>query len=100
MSFLSANHSVPIVLMPLYGTEELAQKIEYYLRETYNKEECHVVNPEIVRFSTGDAKAVLEETVRGADVYILVDVGNYSCSSQMYKQQVPMYPDELFQNLK
>ena len=100
MSFLSANHSVPIVLMPLYGTEELAQKIEYYLRETYNKEECHVVNPEIVRFSTGDAKAVLEETVRGADVYILVDVGNYSCSYQMYKQQVPMSPDEHFQNLK
>ena len=95
-----ANHSNPIVLIPLYGTEELADKIEYYLRETYNKEECHVVNSQIVRFSTGDAKAVLEDTVRGADVYILVDVGNYSCSYQMYGQTIPMSPDEHFQNLK
>lgn len=100
MSLFSTNHSVPIVLMPLYGTEELARKIEYYLRETYNKEECHVVNAQIVRFSTGDAKAVLEETVRGADVYILMDAGNYACSYQMYKQEIPMSPDEHFQNLK
>lgn len=94
------SHSIPIVLIPLYGTEELAQKIEYYLRETYNKEKCHVVSSQIVRFSTGDAKAVLEDTVRGADVYILMDVGNYSCSYQMYGQKVPMSPDEHFQNLK
>lgn len=100
MSPLTANHSIPIVLIPLYGTEELANKIEYYLRETYNKEECHVVNSQIVRFSTGDGKAVLEDTVRGADVYILVDVGNYSCSYQMYGQMVPMSPEEHFQNLK
>ena len=65
MSSLAATHSIPIVLIPLDGTEELAGKIEYYLRETYNKEECHVVNSQIVRFSTGDAKAVLEDTVRG-----------------------------------
>ncbi len=94
------SHSIPIVLIPLYGTEELAQKIEYYLCETYNKEECHVVSSQIVRFSTGDAKAVLEDTVRGADVYILMDVGNYSCAYQMYGQKVPMSPDEHFQNLK
>ena len=100
MSSLAATHSIPIVLIPLDGTEELAGKIEYYLRETYNKEECHVVNSQIVRFSTGDAKAVLEDTVRGADVYILVDVGNYSISYQMYEQTIPMSPDEHFQNLK
>ena len=100
MKSLAANNSIPIVLIPLYGTEEMAGKIEYYLRETYNMEQCHVVNSQIVRFSTGDAKAVLEDTVRGADVYILVDVGNYSCSYEMYGQTVPMSPDEHFQNLK
>lgn len=100
MSSTAEKHSIPIVLIPLCGTEELSSKIEYYLRETYNKEECHVVNSQIVRFSTGDAKAVLEDTVRGADVYILMDVGNYACSYQMYGQTVPMSPDEHFQNLK
>ena len=89
MSSLAATHSIPIVLIPLDGTEELAGKIEYYLRETYNMEQCHVVNSQIVRFSTGDAKAVLEDTVRGADVYILVDVGNYSCSYEMYGRPFP-----------
>ncbi len=100
MSKLTPTHSIPIVLIPLYGTEELAKKIEYYLRETYNKEECHVVNSNIIRFSTGDAKAVLEDTIRGADIYILMDVGNYSCSYQMYGQTILMSPDEHFQNLK
>ena len=64
-----ASHSIPIVLIPLYGTEELAGKIEYYLRETYNKEECHVVNSQIVRFSTGDAKAAGGDGPRRGRVY-------------------------------
>ena len=42
----------------------------------------------ILRFSTGDAKAVLENTVRGADVYIIMDVGNYSCNYKMYGMDV------------
>jgi len=100
MDSLSSNLSTPIVIIPLYGTEELSQKIEYYLKEVYNTGQCHVINSNIIRFSTGDAKAVLEQTVRGADVYILMDVGNYSCSYQMYSQTVNMSPDEHFQNLK
>ncbi len=100
MDSLSSSLSIPIVIIPLYGTEELSQKIEYYLKETYNSEQCHVINSNIIRFSTGDAKAVLEQTVRGADVYILMDVGNCSCSYQMYSQTVNMSPDEHFQNLK
>lgn len=100
MDSLPSPISIPIVIIPLYGTEELSQKIEYYLKETFNTEQCHVINSNIIRFSTGDAKAVLEQTVRGADVYILMDVGNCSCTYQMYSQTVNMSPDEHFQNLK
>ena len=39
MKSLAANNSIPIVLIPLYGTEEMAGKIEYYLREAYNMEQ-------------------------------------------------------------
>lgn len=94
------NQRWPIVLIPLYGTEEMVEKIEYYLKESYNVRNIHIVHSQIIRFSTGDAKAVLDETVRGADVYILVDVGNFSCSYEMYNKSCMMSPDEHFQNLK
>lgn len=90
----------PITILPLYGTEEISQKVKYYLETLYGVDACHVVESKIIRFSTGDAKAVLEQTVRGADVYIIVDVGNYSCSYQLHGQKVIMSPDEHFQNLK
>lgn len=99
MESLNAS-TVPITIIPLYGTEEISEHIKYYLEKIYSIDVCRVVESKILRFSTGDAKAVLEETVRGADVYIIVDVGNYSCYYQMHNQKVIMSPDEHFQNLK
>lgn len=92
--------SAPITIIPLYGTEELSQKVTYYLKEIYNDNTCKVIESKIIRFSTGDAKAELQHTVRGSDVYILMDVGNYSCNYYIHGQKVLMSPDEHFQNLK
>lgn len=89
-----------VSLIPLYGTEELVSSVQHYLEEIYSIEECRIVQSDILRFTTGDAKAVLEETVRGTDVFILVDVGNYACSYKMFGQEVIMSPDEHYQNLK
>lgn len=89
-----------VSLIPLYGTEELVSSVQHYLEEIYSIGKCRVVRSDILRFTTGDAKAVLEETVRGTDVFILVDVGNYSCSYKMFGQEVIMSPDEHYQNLK
>lgn len=100
MKLCEESQRNPIVLIPLYGTEEMVKKIEYYLKESYKVKNYHIVHSQIIRFSTGDAKAVLDETVRGADVYILVDVGNFSCSYEMYNKKCVMSPDEHFQNLK
>jgi len=92
--------SMPIAIIPLYGTEELANKISYYLESIYSTGKSQIIDANFIRFMTGDGKVILENTVRGADVFIIMDVGNYSCHYKMYNQEVPMSPDEHFQNLK
>lgn len=93
------NHH-PIALVPLSGTEEMASQIMHYLTNVYNNEDCRIVNVDLIRFSTGDAKAVFGDNIRGYDVYILMDVGNYSCSFRIHDRINYMSPDEHFQNLK
>ncbi len=94
----SASNKIAIIALD--GTEEFARKINRYLNEIYSEGNSQIIDTTILRFSTGDAKAVIQNTVRGADVYIIMDVGNYSCSYKMYGQNVIMSPDEHFQNLK
>jgi len=55
---------------------------------------------EEIRFSTGDGKVVLDETSRGKDIYILCDVGNYSCTYNMFGITTHKGPDEHFQDIK
>ncbi|MBQ8536553.1 MAG: ribose-phosphate pyrophosphokinase [Clostridia bacterium] len=52
------------------------------------------------RFSNGEGKGMIKESVRGLDIYIICDVGAYNCTYKMYGQQVPMSPDDHYQDLK
>ena len=52
------------------------------------------------RFSSGDAKGLIKSSVRGDDLYILVDVGNYNCKYSMYGFENAMSPDDHYQDLK
>lgn len=65
-----------------------------FLRDSY------LVPVSSIRFATGEGKAVINETVRGHDIFILTDVGNYSCKYKMYGVEHPMSPDDHFQDLK
>lgn len=53
-----------------------------------------------VRFANGEGKVKLDESARGKDIYILADVSNYSITYSMFGQNVPMGPDEHFQDIK
>ncbi|MGE5557327.1 MAG: ribose-phosphate pyrophosphokinase [Bacillota bacterium] len=53
-----------------------------------------------IRFSNGEGKVSLEETVRGKDIYIIADVGNYNCTYEMFGRRTYMGPDEHFQDIK
>lgn len=96
----NVSTTTPIAVLPLYGTEELTQKICYYLNSIYSSGKSQIIDIKMLRFSTGDAKAQLGDTVRGMDVFIIMDVGNYSCQYLMYGKEVAMSPDEHYQNLK
>lgn len=88
-----------IALIPLLGMECIAEKIKYYINEISNKINCEIISVELPRFATGDAKAVLQNSVRGKDVFILIDVGNYSNQYSIFGDKRGLSPDEHFQNL-
>ena len=50
--------------------------------------------------NNGEAKITIDETIRDKDVFILSDVGNYSITYKMHGMDVPMGPDEHFQDIK
>jgi ribose-phosphate pyrophosphokinase len=52
------------------------------------------------RFASGEGKALLHQSVRGYDVFLITDVGNYGCTFKLYGMERPMSPDEHFQDIK
>ena len=65
-----------------------------FLRDDYE------IKAEAVRFSTGEGKGVLGQTVRGHDLYLICDVTNYSCTYQMRGITNHYSPDDHYQDLK
>ena len=105
----------PLGIIAMPGCEALCDKIDKYLvkwranqasehqqniafygyqRDTYK------VNVSLPRFGSGEAKGVVNESVRGFDLYIITDVFNYSCTYSMYGMEVPMSPDDHYADLK
>lgn len=62
--------------------------------------ESYLISADCLRFSSGEGKAVINETVRGYDLYILCDIGNYSLKYSMFDMECPMSPDDHFQDIK
>lgn len=59
-----------------------------------------LINSKCPRFGTGEGKGVISESVRGYDLYIMVDVTNYSLTYSVCGHQNHMSPDDHFQDLK
>lgn len=59
----------------------------------------YVIMIDTIKFSNGDGKVRLTETVRGKDVYVISDVSNYSITYRMYGFENHMSPDEHFQDI-
>mgnify|MGYP006296974887 CR=1 FL=1 len=69
----------------------------YFINEAKDSYSIKFDNP---RFANGEAKITLKETVRGKDVYIIADVGNYGCTYEMFGIETHMGPDEHYQDIK
>ena len=84
------------------GCEHFAAQVDNYLKEwrRHNSEETYLAEVHCPRFGTGEGKGLINESMRGQDVYILCDVFNYGVTYKMYGQTVPMSPDDHYADLK
>jgi ribose-phosphate pyrophosphokinase len=87
-------------IIALESCKDLGEKINYHIRAKRDEEKSYIIKTEDIRFSNGEGKVKLEESIRGKDVYILCDVGNYSIEYKMFGFMNHMGPDEHFQDIK
>jgi ribose-phosphate pyrophosphokinase len=87
-------------IIALQSCRELGEKIDSHIRVKRKEEESYIIESKDIRFSNGEGKVILSETVRGKDIYILCDVGNYSIEYKMFGFMNHMGPDEHFQDIK
>ncbi|MCR5720539.1 MAG: ribose-phosphate pyrophosphokinase [Lachnospiraceae bacterium] len=102
-------------IIPMDGCKPLGEKVDKYLvqwreeRENEHKEslafagymrDSYVLQTKVPRFGSGEAKGVILESARGTDLYILVDVLNYSMTYKMSGYMNHMSPDDHYQDLK
>ena len=90
-------------LIVLNGCEEIGKKVDNHIkamRSEQDLEDSYIIPIDQVRFSNGEGKVRIRESVRGRDIYILADVGNYSCTYRMFGFETHMGPDEHLQDIK
>ncbi|OOM78148.1 ribose-phosphate pyrophosphokinase [Clostridium puniceum] len=92
------NHELGIIA--LESCAELGNAIDKYIQNNRNCTESFLIPIDEIRFSNGEGKVKISETVRGKDIYILCDVGNYSCTYKMFGIENHKGPDEHFQDIK
>lgn len=86
-------------IIAMKGCEELAKKIDNYIvssRKCFNcrlddhicldgyQRDSYLIDVNFPRFSTGEGKAVINQTIRGFDLFIICDCFNYSVTYKMY----------------
>lgn len=102
-------------IIPLEGCRKLGEKVDQYLvkwrreRESEHKDslafsgyqrDSYLIGAKVPRFGSGEAKGMILESVRGDDLYLLVDVCNYSMTYSLCGQENHMSPDDHYQDLK
>jgi ribose-phosphate pyrophosphokinase len=105
----------PLGIIALESSKALGQKVNDYIvswRNEVNSEhtstiafagyqrDSYLINASCPRFGSGEAKGVIKETVRGDDLYLIVDVCNYSLTYTVCGQVNHMSPDDHYQDLK
>ena len=102
-------------IIALDGCKEMGGKVNNYLVK-WRKEDGHAHKDDIVfhgyerdtflidakvpRFGSGEAKGIINDSIRGMDIYLMVDVCNYSLTYSLTGHENHMSPDDHYQNLK
>ena len=86
-------------LIVLESAEHMGTRVDRFLSE-WRGGEHFIVPAECPRFSSGEGKCVIRESVRDRDVYVLLDICNNSMTYQMCGEPNRMSPDDHYQDLK
>ncbi len=102
-------------IIALQGCNELGKKVNDHIVSWRNKRDIehkstlafdgyerdsYLLEASCPRFGSGEAKAIIKDSVRGSDLYIIVDVLNYSIEYSLSGRKCPMSPDDHYQDLK
>ncbi|WP_028509750.1 ribose-phosphate pyrophosphokinase [Ruminococcus sp. NK3A76] len=94
----------PLGLIAMRGASELGDKVNSYLSrwaaEAGFENETFLIESDCPRFSSGDGKGLIKQTIRGNDLFILCDMGNYSIKYDYFGHENWMSPDDHYQDLK
>ncbi len=106
----------PLKIVALPSAERMGRRINDYMvsfRKSVNNDKVkndpafhgyiennYLLDIKVPRFGSGEAKAEIGETIRGKDIFILVDICNHSITYQMNGYTNHMSPDDHYQDLK
>ena len=97
---MNDTHQSDLRVIAMRGCEDMVDQIDYYLKDWHETTETFRAEVDLPRFGSGEAKGHILQSMRGHDVYIISDCFNYGVTYNMYGMQVPMSPDDHFQDLK
>ncbi len=105
----------PLGIVAMESCKALGQKVDNYIAEWrkdrtgehthtiafsgYQKD-SYLVKAQVPRFGSGEAKGIINQSVRGDDLYLMVDVSNYSMTYSLCGYENHMSPDDHYQDLK
>ncbi len=102
--FSPARQEASLAVIACPGAEELANLVDQHLvnwgKIVGIEKDTFIVGCDCPRFQSGDAKGLVKESVRGYDVFLVVDPGNYSLTYNLFGHENHMSPDDHFANLK
>ena len=104
-----------LAIIPLESSRSIGEKVDNYISDwrkkaamdptqeihfTNYKKDSYIIDAKCPRFGSGEAKGIINESVRGKDIFLLVDVCNHSLSYKVCGQINHMSPDDHYQDLK
>jgi len=102
--FSPDRQEASLALIACPGAEEFTGLVDRHLinwgKEVGMQKDTFIVACDCPRFQSGDAKGLVKESVRGHDVFLVVDPGNYSLTYNLFGHTNHMSPDDHFANLK
>lgn len=114
-NYYNALPSGRLGLIALQSCTELGRKVNDYLVEWRRARDCagesslyhagyyrdnYLISHKMSRFGTGEGKGTINDSIRGDDMFILVDICNYSITYRMFGYENRMSPDDHFGDLK